>query len=168
VPGGKLKTGLTDRAATVLRLHSEPLRADWVDAYGHLNQSFYLIPFSNASWALQDRLGIGLTYFSSTAGAAYTVESHLIYRAEVRAPADLVIETVLLGATEHRLAFAHRMLVKEVETTLFETVVAHVDTNIGRTSPWPAATRDQIAQLSGSPPSWVVGSVSLFRRARKV
>ncbi len=53
----------------MLKLHAEPLRDDWLDAYGHLNEAYYLVPFSNASWALQDHFGIGVAYFERDGGA---------------------------------------------------------------------------------------------------
>ncbi len=34
---------------SVLKLHSEPVREEWLNAYGHLNEAYYLVPFSNAA-----------------------------------------------------------------------------------------------------------------------
>ena len=30
--------------------HSEPLQEAWLDLYGHLNEAYYLLPMSNATW----------------------------------------------------------------------------------------------------------------------
>ena len=83
---------------SVLKLHSEPVREAWLDAYGHLNEAYYLIPFSNAAWALQDHLGIGVDYFERTGGAIYTVETHLRYLKEVRAPASVELDTMIFDS----------------------------------------------------------------------
>ena len=62
---------------TRLKLHSEPLQEAWLDAYGHLNEAYYLVPFSNATWLMQDHFGIGVPYFKETGCAIYTVETHM-------------------------------------------------------------------------------------------
>ena len=81
----------------MLKLYAEPLRDDWLDAYGHLNEAYYLVPFSNASWALQEHFGIGVDYFERTGCALYTVESHVRYLNEVRAPALLEVASTSRG-----------------------------------------------------------------------
>ncbi len=48
---------------TSFSFHSEPLQDIWLDAYGHLNEAYNLMPFSNATWKLQDHFGIGVDYF---------------------------------------------------------------------------------------------------------
>ena len=110
---------------TVYKLHSEPLRDEWLDAYGHLNEAYYLVPLSNASWPLQDQFGIGVDYFKRTGGAIYTVESHLRYLKEVRAPAQLDIESMILGADAKRIHFAHIMMVDGNECATFECMALH-------------------------------------------
>lgn len=121
----------------VLKLHSEPVREEWLDAYGHLNEAYYLVPISNASWALQDHFGIGVDYFERTGGAIYTVESHLRYLREVRAPAVVEIESMIFDADAKRLRFAHVMTVDGEERATFECVALHFDTRSNRTAPLP-------------------------------
>lgn len=121
----------------VLKLHSEPVREEWLDAYGHLNEAYYLVPISNASWALQDHFGIGVDYFERTGGAIYTVESHLRYLREVRAPAVVEIESMIFDADAKRLRFAHVMKVDGEERATFECVGLHYDTRSNRTAPLP-------------------------------
>ncbi|MGD8421423.1 MAG: thioesterase family protein, partial [Gammaproteobacteria bacterium] len=78
---------------TIFRFHSEPMQQEWADAYGHLNEAYYLVPFSNATWKMQDHFGIGTDYFEASGCAIYTVETHLRYVNDVRMPANLEIET---------------------------------------------------------------------------
>ncbi len=150
---------------TRLKLHAEPLRDDWLDAYGHLNEAYYLVPFSNASWALQDHFGIGVDYFERTGGAIYTVETHLRYLKEVRAPALLEIESLVLGADAKRLHFAHVMTVEDPVRATFECVALHVDTGAGRTAPFPAAVQAALeAGRVAAPPDWAGRGISLGKR----
>jgi acyl-CoA thioesterase FadM len=150
---------------TVLKLHAEPVRDDWLDAYGHLNEAYYLVPFSNASWALQDHFGIGVDYFERTGGAIYTVETHLRYLKEVRAPALLEVETMVLGSDAKRIRFAHLMAVDGIERATFECVALHVDTRSGRTAPLPEAVQTALkaAQVTDLP-EWAGRAVSLQKR----
>ena len=149
----------------VLKLHSEPLREEWLDAYGHLNEAYYLVPFSNAAWALQDHFGIGVDYFERTGGAIYTVESHIRYVKEVRAPASLELETMIFDSDAKRLRFGHVMLVDGEERASFECVALHFDTRSNRTAPLPedvqaALKAAQIAKL----PEWAGRRVTLEKQ----
>ncbi len=150
---------------TVLKLHAEPVKDDWLDAYGHLNEAYYLVPFSNASWALQEHFGIGVDYFERTGGALYTVESHVRYLKEVRAPAQVEIESMVLGSDAKRLYIGHVMKVDGIERATFECLALHFDTKSGRTAPMP---EDVQAALRGSRvaelPDWAGRRVSLERR----
>ncbi len=150
---------------TILKLHAEPVLDAWLDAYGHLNEAYYLVPFSNATWALQDHFGIGVDYFQRTGGALYTVESHLRYLKEVRAPATMEIESMILGSDPKRIRFAHVMRVDGIERATFECMMLHFDTKAGRTAPLPetvqaALKAAEVAEL----PDWAGRSVSLEKR----
>ncbi len=147
------------------KFHSEPIQDAWLDAYGHLNEAYYLLPFSNATWIMQDHFGIGVPYFKDTGCAIYTVETHMRYLAEVRAPATVDIETLIIGADEKRIWFAHEMLCEGTLRATAEFMVLHFDTRAGRTSPMPA---DVVAALKDAqvpePPEWAGRSVGLKKK----
>jgi acyl-CoA thioesterase FadM len=150
---------------TIMKLHAEPLLDDWLDAYGHLNEAYYLVPFSNTTWALQDHFGIGVEYFERTGGALYTVESHLRYLKEVRAPATLEIESLILGSDAKRIRLAHVMQVDGIERATFECLLLHFDTKAGRTTALPEAVQAalkaaEVAEL----PNWAGRKVSLEKQ----
>jgi acyl-CoA thioesterase FadM len=150
---------------TLLRLHAEPLRSEWLDAYGHLNEAYYLVPFSNANWAILAHFGIGTDYFERTGGALYTVESHLRYLKEVRAPAQIEIASLVLGADAKRLRVAHLMAVDGIERATFECVMLHFDSRAGRTAPMPDAVQAALrAAQAVEPPPWAGRGISLDRK----
>src|SRR5215475_13897749 len=120
-----------------LKLHAEPLQDQWLDAYGHLNEAYYLVPFTNANWAILDHFGIGTAYFERTGGALYTVESHVRYVKEVRSPALIEIETLVFDADAKRMRVAHIMKVDGIERATLECVMLHFDSKVGRTAPMP-------------------------------
>lgn len=147
-------------AMTPLRLHEEPLQDAWLDAYGHLNEAYYLVPFSNATWALQDHFGIGTAYFDQTKCALYTLETHLRYVDEVRAPATLKVESMVLGVDKKRLHVGHNLIVDGRERATFECMLLHYDTGAGSSAPFPD---DKFAEILASrfepQPDWVGKSV---------
>ncbi|MGI9311373.1 MAG: thioesterase family protein [bacterium] len=149
---------------TTLRLHAEPLREEWLDAYGHLNEAYYLVPFSNASWAMQDHFAIGVEYFKRTGGALYTVETHVRYLKEVRAPAKLEIETIVLGADAKRLWFAHSMHVAGELRATAEFMALHYNTRERRTTEMPKPVQSALTQAQTTPrPTWARARIGLGR-----
>ena len=147
---------------TYLQLHSEALQEQWLDAYGHLNEAYYLVPFSNATWALQDHFGIGTAYFDATGGALYSVESHLRYLQEVRAPATFEIESFIVAVAPKKLHFAHIMKVDGSERATFECLALHFDSKAGRTAPLPEAIQKTLAAaVVKEVPDWIGRSIGV-------
>ncbi len=150
---------------TRLKLHSEPVQDGWLDAYGHLNEAYYLLPFSNATWLMQDHFDIGVPYFEETGCAIYTVETHLRYLAEVRAPAVMEIETLIIGSDPKRVWFAHEMLVDGTLRATAEFMVLHYDTREGRTRPMPEIVQAALQKIHLlERPDWVGRNLGLQKR----
>jgi acyl-CoA thioester hydrolase len=150
---------------TIFTLHSEPLKAEWQDAYGHLNEAYYLVPFSTASWALLAHFAIGEDYFQRTGGALYTVEGHLRLVKEVRAPALLEIDSLVLGSDTKRIHIGHIMKVDGIERASYECMLLHFDSRAERVGPLPESVQSalksaQVLQL----PAWAGRGLSLDKR----
>ena len=150
---------------TILSLHSEPVQDSWLDAYGHLNEAYYLVAFSNATWPLQAHFGIGTEYFDETGGAVYTLETHLRYLDEVRAPAQLDIKSMIFGSDAKHIHFGHIMEVDGRERATVEFMMLHYDTRAGRPGPMPDDVQQALkkAQLSELP-DWVSRSIGLDKK----
>ena len=149
---------------SVLILHREPLQASWLDAYGHLNEAYYLVPFTNATWKLQDRFDIGVDYFENTGGALYTVETHLRYVDEVRAPAILEVETLVLGSDAKRIWFAHLMKVDGKLKATGEFMTLHYGTREGRSIAMPDAVQSALKQAETEDrPDWIGRRIGLAK-----
>ena len=150
---------------TVFRFHSEPMQDSWADAYGHLNEAYYLLPFTNTTWIMQDHFGIGTDYFEQTGCAIYTVETHLRYLNDVRAPATMDIETLMLGSDAKKIWFAHCMLVDGTLCATAEFMALHYNTREGRTSEMPAAIQQGLkAAEVDELPDWVGRQISLVKK----
>ncbi len=145
--------------------YSEPLKDEWLDFYGHLNEAYYVVAFTNAGFDLVEQYDLGQNYFERTSCAFYTLESHIRYLKEVRAPAVVEIEHLILGSDEKRIHYGMVMKVEDIERSTFEGIVIHVDTNAGRSTSMPkdfqATLKDaQVEEL----PSWAGRGISLQRK----
>lgn len=155
---------MTDRK-NVLKLHSEQVQDNWLDAYGHLNEAYYLVPFSNATWALQEHFAIGVEYFNRTGIALYTLESHVRYLKEVRAPAVMEIETMILGLDSKRLRIGHVMRVDGAERATFECLGLFFDTRTGRTAQMSDDVQAALrASMVSALPDWAGRGVGLDKK----
>ncbi len=149
---------------SLLQLHREAIQQTWLDAYGHLNEAYYLVPFTNATWKLQDHFGIGVDYFEQTHCAIYTVETHLRYLGEVRYPAEVKIESMILGVAEKKIWFAHQMLNGEQICASAEFMVLHYDTSLQETASMPQQVQQKLRKaIIPELPEWVGRSISLNR-----
>ncbi len=147
---------------TELKLHSEPLQDEWLDAYGHLNEAYYLVPFTNTTWKLQDHFGIGVDYFEDTGCALYTVETHLRYVNEVRSPANIEVESIVLGSDAKKIWFSHIMLVDGKICATGEFMTLHYSTRENRTVAMPDAVQQSLKRVEVNPlPDWAKRSISL-------
>ena len=150
---------------TVFRFHSEPMQDSWADAYGHLNEAYYLVPLSNATWKMQDHFGIGTDYSDRSGCAIYTVETHLRYLNDVRAPAKMEIETLVLGSDAKKIWFAHSMLVDGNLCATAEFMALHYNTREGRTMEMPGEVQARLkAAETDEWPDWVGRRISLVKK----
>ncbi|MEQ9488492.1 MAG: thioesterase family protein [Alphaproteobacteria bacterium] len=148
-----------------LRVHTEKLRDEWLDAYGHLNEGYYVVAFSEANWALQEHFDIGVPYFEKTGCALYTLESHIRYLNEVRAPAVLEFESFIFGVDAKKVVIAHRMLVDGTERATFEAFALHYDQKNGGTAPFPDDVLKKLQAACADPlPDWAGASVAIRRK----
>jgi len=147
---------------TIFTLPSEPLQSDWLDAYGHMNMGFYLVPFGKAMWTFMDNLGIGVDYFERTGCAFYTLETHLRYVKEVRAPATLEIEGMVLESDAKRCRYGMVMKVDGTERATCEYIDLHFDTKAGKPAAMPLDIQEVLrhAAVAGLPP-WAGRGISL-------
>jgi acyl-CoA thioester hydrolase len=147
---------------TSFKFHSEPLQDTWLDAYGHLNEAYYLLPFTNTTWKLQDHFGIGVDYFDETGCALYTVETHLRYLNDVRSPAVMEIESMILGFVPKKIWFAHTMMVNGSLCATAEFMVLHYATHESRTIEMPESVQAALKRaVVSETPDWVGRHLSL-------
>src|SRR5258707_2364967 len=84
------------------------VRPEWVDYNGHMSDFRYAQVFGDAMDALYRRVGVDETY-RATGRMFYTVESHLMHYAKVRAAEPIQTTTRIVGVDDKRLHVNHQM-----------------------------------------------------------
>ena len=82
----------------------------------------------------------------------YTVEAHVRFLAEVPPGSLLSVHSSVIGVTGKLLWLWHEMWCAERLRATEEVVLVHVDTSVGRASPFPEDLRSRAAALVRPPP----------------
>ena len=132
---------------SILKLHREEVREEWIDYNGHLSEAYYVLTFGHATDALYDYLDMGPDYRDGNQRSVYTVESHIRYLMEVPLGKMLEFETRILSFDSRKLHFAHEMFVDGKLRATTELMTLHVDTSeTGGVIPFPETVMERLAQ----------------------
>ena len=115
-------------AGSVLQTGGRTVPTEWIDYNGHMMDAYYSVAFTEATEALLDHVGLGAAYRAQTGSGIYTVESHIRFRASVRAGEQLSYTSRLLGCDSKRLHVFHQILLaRGAEAATNELMFLHVD-----------------------------------------
>jgi carnitine 3-dehydrogenase len=125
---------LADPAANGLPVTvSRQVPSSWTDYNGHMNETHYLEAGGQASDRFMEMIGADAAYVAS--GRSYfTVESHVTYRAEMKAGDRLAVTTQVLAGAGRKLHLFHRILRGNDCVATVETMLLHVDLGTRRSS----------------------------------
>jgi acyl-CoA thioester hydrolase len=147
-----------------LNKYSEPVQESWIDANGHLNEGYYLVACSKSSFPWLAQVGVEEDYPDKTGAALYTAETHIRYLDEVRAPAILDLEYLVLRSDAKRIHCACVIKVDGRERATIEFVYLHIDIKSGRTTPMPEEMQAMLkAQEVSELPDWSDRQITLKR-----
>ncbi len=93
----------------LLHLHGDRVRPEWLDYNGHMNETFYLLVFSQATDEFMDHIGMEDATRQRTGTTIYTLETHITYLQEVGRWEPVEIATQLLDLDEKRFHPFHTM-----------------------------------------------------------
>jgi acyl-CoA thioester hydrolase len=138
--------------AAPLDRHRATVRADWIDANGHMNVGYYVIAFDHATDTLCDQLGIGWSYVEHRLGMVFVLEAHVTYDREVQAGDPLRITTQILDHDEKRLHFFHTMYHGSEGwlAATNELMMLHIDYATRRAAPWHPATLRRLDAMAAA------------------
>ena len=132
-----------------LRVLSTRVRPEWIDYNGHMTDSRYLQVVGDALDALYRSVGIDEQY-RATSRMFYTVESHVVHKAEARVNDPLDVSVQVLSLDDKRLQVFYR-LHRPSDGALIATaeqLYLHVDTANQKAAPIDAAVHARLAALA--------------------
>ena len=97
-----------------LSLFKTKVKPEWIDYNGHVNDTEYMRVFSLTLDAFLDYVDIGVAYVKRAKCGVYTAEGHLSYLREIKADADLICTTQLLGFDTKRFRLFNQLGVFKV------------------------------------------------------
>jgi len=141
-----------------LLVYRTPVHADWIDYNGHLRDAYYAVAVSLGLDALMDQVGLDEAYRTQTHCTLYSVEMHLHWLQEVKAPAELELYAHVLDLDSKRLQVGMDIKVKGLDhvAASAETMLVHVSQHPSvKTTAFPEAIRTQLERLKlQSPDAW--------------
>jgi len=134
-----------------LRVLETRVRPEWIDYNGHMTDSRYLQVFGDATDALFRYAGIDDAYRRS-GRAMYTVETHVMHKAEARALEPLYVTTRILETDDKRVRLLHALHRQRDEglVATAEQVYLHVSAPPGKASAMDAAVRARLAAIQAA------------------
>ena len=137
--------GSAPGAATELKL---TVRPEWVDYNGHMSDFRYAQVFGDAMDALYRRVGVDENYRAS-GKMFYTVESHIVHQAEVKANEAIHVTTQVLAVDDKRLHVFHQLFRSrdQILVTSGEQLHLHVNTQASKASVMDVSVRAQLEAI---------------------
>jgi acyl-CoA thioesterase FadM len=130
------------------RRYQAPVREEWIDYNGHLNDAGYAVVLSDANELLLAHLGMSQGYRETTGRALYTAECHIRYLAQARLGDVLSAASMVVSADPKRLR-VHTLLSRADGAPIAtgEHLYLHVDEAVGGVTPMPADRWAAVGEL---------------------
>lgn len=118
------------------------------DQMGHMNVTWYVSKFDEATWNFVAAIGITPSYLREGHGVA-GVQQNITYKRELFAGDIVEIRSRLESIREKTLVFVHEMLeaVTGELSTVCEITAVHMDRNTRKSVPLPAHVRSLAAHM---------------------
>jgi len=127
--------------------HAVPL--DWTDYNGHMTESRYLQAFTEASDRLMEIIGADAEYIAS-GGSFFTVETHIRHLMEVKAGAEMRVETTCLAAEGKKMHLFHEVYSDETLLATGEQMLLHVSLETRRAAPPAPHIAEKLAEIAAA------------------
>ncbi|WP_245600953.1 thioesterase family protein [Marinobacterium jannaschii] len=126
-----------------------PVRSDWIDYNGHMNDACYVVVFSQGIDEFMLKIGLTEAFREENQVSIYTLQSMVHYLQEVSEGEPLRIEAQLLESDNKKLRLFFTLYQAETGDQLaaMETLLLHMDMSSHRAAPFLDATRERVEQL---------------------
>lgn len=124
------------------------------DHMGHMNVTWYVGKFDEATWNLFAAVGLTPSHLRRTGSGLVAVDQRLTYKRELLAGDVVYVRSWVVEAREKVLQFTHQMLNSETDevAAACELTGVHIDRGTRRAAPLPADILAR-AQAMAIPPA---------------
>ena len=141
--------------------HHDAVQPDWLDSNGHMNLAYYVVVFDRGSDAWMDMAGFSGSY-RDAGNTVFAVETHTLYRQELRRGAVMTVRSWLVAADAKRIHLAHEMTSDGALVAMQEVMFVHVSFATRRVTAMDDTALARLAALGGEPaPSWLGRRIGL-------
>ena len=132
------------------------VRPEWIDINGHMNVAYYVLAFDYGVDALWTKFGITDEHIRGNDSSTFAVESHVLYRRELKESEPYIVTAQILAFDEKRIHQFQRMYHAEQGylAATAEWMNLHVDLSTRRVAPWPPNILDGIRNVTAMQGEW--------------
>ena len=129
---------------------------EWIDVNNHMNVAYYVLAFDQGVDSLWDRFGITAEHIREMNSSTFAVESHVVYRRELRLDDPYLVTAQILAFDDKRIHQFQRLYHAEEHflAATAEWMNLHVDLNTRRVAPWPQEILADITAVAESQGDW--------------
>jgi len=129
---------------------------EWIDVNDHMNVAYYVLAFDQGVDALWSRFGITDDHIREYQSSTFAVESHVIYRRELKFDEAFLITAQILAFDEKRIHQFQRLYRADDQclAATAEWMNLHVDLDTRRVAPWPKRILDDIQRVAAEQGDW--------------
>ena len=129
---------------------------EWIDVNNHMNVAYYVLAFDLGVDSLWVEFGITDEHIREMNTSTFAVESHIIYRQELKLDDPFIVTTQILAFDEKRIHQFQRLYHAEKHylAATAEWMNLHVDLETRRVAPWPPQILADIQKIAASQGEW--------------
>ena len=129
---------------------------EWIDVNDHMNVAYYVLAFDLGIDSLWGRFGITDDHIQEMKSSTFAVESHVIYRRELKLDELFIVTAQLLAFDEKRIHQFQRLYHAEDRylAATAEWMNVHVDLVTRRVAPWPTEILADIQRVAATQGDW--------------
>jgi acyl-CoA thioester hydrolase len=130
--------------------------SEWIDFNGHMNVAYYVLAFDLGVDALWLDFGITAEHVQQNQSSTFAVETHVMYKQELKLDDPYVVTAQILAFDEKRIHQYQRMYHAESGflAATAEWLNLHVDLKKRRVAPWPTNILHGISRSAKLQGNW--------------
>jgi acyl-CoA thioester hydrolase len=147
---------MTDTEIVGVEVSSGRVLPEWIDVNNHMNVAYYVLAFDRGVDSLWSRFGITEEHIQECQSSTFAVESHVIYRRELKLDDPFIVTAQILAYDAKRIHQFQRLYHAEEHflAATAEWMNLHVDLATRRVAPWPRTILDDIHKVAATQGEW--------------